>query len=348
MSELVQGVKDGKIVENASSQKKATKSTSGTSELGKDAFLQLLVTQMKYQDPLNPNTDTQFVAQLATFSQLEQMQNLSKTSTNSQAFSLVGRDVVIKAEDGSGGINYKSGMVDFVTMSAGEAKLSVGGNLYSLDQLYEVIDGTYLIQQGLPGIEKATKVDYDLGEPKDITFTVKLGESPTQATKVAVYLNGKVLDDKYITLKGNTVTINKDALVDLEVGSYKATIGFNDSLLTTVSDKLTVQVKNSKYGYPGITKSTTAEFDLTKPQDISFAVSMGESPNQATKVSVYVNGSELNPEHITLKDNTVTISKDALSSLEVGSYKASVKFNDSSLTTVDNKLTIQVKESEVK
>ena len=246
MSDLVQGVKDGKIIENPASKKTATKSTTGTGELGKDAFLQLLVTQMKYQDPLNPNTDTQFVAQLATFSQLEQMQNLSKTSTNSQAFSLVGRDVIMKAEDGSGGINYKNGMVDYVTMSGGEAKLSVGGSLYSLDQLYEVIDGSYLIQQGLPGVEKAITAEYDLGEPKDITFTVNLGESPTQATAVAIYLNDSVVDPKYVTLEGNTVTVNKDAFADLEIGSYKAMIGFNDALRTTLTDKLTVQVKNSK------------------------------------------------------------------------------------------------------
>ena len=44
-------------------------------ELGKDEFLQLLVCQMKNQDPLEPEKDTQFIAQLAQFSALEQMQN---------------------------------------------------------------------------------------------------------------------------------------------------------------------------------------------------------------------------------------------------------------------------------
>jgi len=45
--------------------------------LGKDEFLQLLVTQLQYQDPLEPMSDTEYIAQLAQFSSLEQMQNIA-------------------------------------------------------------------------------------------------------------------------------------------------------------------------------------------------------------------------------------------------------------------------------
>ena len=50
------------------------------SSLGKDAFLQLLVAQMKYQDPLEPTSNTEYISQLATFSELEEMQNLRVSS----------------------------------------------------------------------------------------------------------------------------------------------------------------------------------------------------------------------------------------------------------------------------
>ena len=47
--------------------------------LGKDAFLRLLTTQLRYQDPMNPVDDQDFIAQMAQFSALEQMQNLTTT-----------------------------------------------------------------------------------------------------------------------------------------------------------------------------------------------------------------------------------------------------------------------------
>ncbi|MFJ7667767.1 flagellar hook assembly protein FlgD [Lysinibacillus sp. NPDC097195] len=54
-----------------------TKQT-GNSELGKDAFLKLLITQLQNQDPTNPMDDRDFIAQMAQFSSLEQMQNMTK------------------------------------------------------------------------------------------------------------------------------------------------------------------------------------------------------------------------------------------------------------------------------
>lgn len=74
-------------------------------DLGKDAFMQLLISQMSYQNPLEPMENTEFVAQLAQFSALEQQQNiaagiemlaLSQTaSTNSQMVNLIGKRVVV-------------------------------------------------------------------------------------------------------------------------------------------------------------------------------------------------------------------------------------------------------------
>ena len=86
--------------------------------------MQLLVTQMKYQDPLNPNTDTEFIAQLATFSQLEQMQNLGAMTSNSQALSLVGKNVIVRTKSETGAITEIGGKVDFVNMSNGKARIS--------------------------------------------------------------------------------------------------------------------------------------------------------------------------------------------------------------------------------
>ncbi len=62
-------------------------------ELGKDAFLQLLVTQLSNQNPLEPTSDTEFISQMANFSSLEQMQNLNGSMQTMTASSLIGQRV---------------------------------------------------------------------------------------------------------------------------------------------------------------------------------------------------------------------------------------------------------------
>ena len=241
MGDLIQSVTNG-IIENTA---RDVKEASSGNSLGKDAFLQLLCTQLQYQDPLNPQTDTEFVAQLAQYSQLEELQNLTSSNQNSQALSLVGQNVVIQATGSTNGTVYFSGTVDYVTYVNGEAKLSVNDTLYSLEDVYSVIDPTYLVKQGLPGIDTEVSVELDMENPKDITFEVNLGKEDTVASQIAVILNGSVIDSSYVTLNGNKVTISADAFKNLENGTYKPAIVFNDYYYTTVTDKVTITVKNS-------------------------------------------------------------------------------------------------------
>ena len=65
------------LLGTSSSTSSTTSSTSSTNSLGQDAFLQLLVTQLQYQDPLDPMDDKEFVAELAQFSSLEQLTEIN-------------------------------------------------------------------------------------------------------------------------------------------------------------------------------------------------------------------------------------------------------------------------------
>ena len=97
-------------------------------------FLNLLVTQLKNQDPTNPMDSNQMTAELAQFSQLEQLENLSSqfsnvlsTTQKSYANSLVGKTVTYSVTDSSGNTSYTSGTVDAVDMRDSSAvKLIVG------------------------------------------------------------------------------------------------------------------------------------------------------------------------------------------------------------------------------
>ena len=137
-------VVDGKIQETASSGSSISNSADSGNKLGKDAFLQLLVTQMKYQDPLEPQDNSEYIAQLATFSQLEELQNMSNTVQISQASSLTGETVIMKTKSSvTGELMYVTGTVDYVVIENSKAYLCINGGKYSIDDLDTVIDAEY-------------------------------------------------------------------------------------------------------------------------------------------------------------------------------------------------------------
>ena len=143
---LVADVTNG-VLDYAVSPETTTKDKSKGGELGKDAFLQLLVCQMQNQDPLEPNNDTEYVSQLAQFSQLEQLQNLSTESEKAQALTLVGKYAIFEIKDSNGKTTYPEGTIDFVNLAGGKVQLSVNGSVYDYENLYTVVSDQYKAEQ---------------------------------------------------------------------------------------------------------------------------------------------------------------------------------------------------------
>ena len=135
-------IEDGKLVTTAS-QDSVSKSADKTS-VNKDNFLQLLVAQMKYQDPLEPTDNTTWVTQYAQFTQVEEIQNMASNMSLSRASALVGQTVIMEVEDSQGNTTQIQGNVDYVSYENGKAYLSINGGLYSMDDLSLVVDAVYL------------------------------------------------------------------------------------------------------------------------------------------------------------------------------------------------------------
>lgn len=128
------------IIAETAKKNTASRNTDG---LGKDDFLNLLVTQLKYQDPLNPTDDKEFIGQMAQFSSLEQMQNMNNSMTQTHAYSLMGKHIKAVITDSttkqSKGIE---GDVTGVKMSDGKAYVEVKGQDVPVDKISEVTEGT--------------------------------------------------------------------------------------------------------------------------------------------------------------------------------------------------------------
>ena len=105
-------------------------------ELGIDDFLKLLISQLQNQDPTNPMEDTQFISQMAQFSSLEQMTNMSTSFSKlasllnaQEAYSVVGRTVELNVGDAT-----TSGIVEAATRGE-NPQVMVNGMYYSMDQI---------------------------------------------------------------------------------------------------------------------------------------------------------------------------------------------------------------------
>lgn len=109
--------------------------------LGQDQFLQLLVSQLQNQDPLNPVSDKDFIAQLATLSQLQGIQDLNtnfgemlKLQQLTDGASLIGKTVGYTTAAGAA----KSGKVLSLAAESGKFVLMVGSDRVGLDQVTSV------------------------------------------------------------------------------------------------------------------------------------------------------------------------------------------------------------------
>lgn len=120
------------------------KANGASKEMDQDAFLMLMMEQLKYQDPLEPVGNTEFLAQQAAFTQVSELQKLNEAMNTSsqvtQACTLMGKNVTLmNPEDTTQTI---SGDVTAVTFTGGAAQIVVNGKEYPLGLVLGISNAT--------------------------------------------------------------------------------------------------------------------------------------------------------------------------------------------------------------
>ncbi len=242
---LFGSVEKGKFTGKTTDTSKKPKKV-GTDSLGKQEFLQLLVAQMQYQDPLEPTSNTEYISQLATFSQVEQLENLNASYSNTQAFSLVGQTVTVSSTNSeTGSATTIEGVVDYVIMEKGKAYFSIGGKLYPAEELSKIKSTDFVYDENKPTVSKAVW-NYNGAKPSDVTVAMNFGSSIAEASSVAVMIGSDyVIKGDSLTFEDGKLTVKKEALAGLDNGTYMVTFVFDDERSTNVTDQVTLNIVNS-------------------------------------------------------------------------------------------------------
>lgn len=109
-----------------------------STDLKVDDFLNLLVAEMTNQDPMSPMSNTDFVAQMAQFTSLQTMQDLTYYSNASFAASLVGKTVTMASVSASGEMQVETGPVQSINLNGKEFEIRVNNKIFTIKNLMEI------------------------------------------------------------------------------------------------------------------------------------------------------------------------------------------------------------------
>lgn len=139
-------VENGKVLNTGtSSNTTEKKKDEKTNPVNEDMFLQLLVAEMKYQDPMEPTSNTEWISQYATFTQVQQQSDMQQSLKQMEANNLVGKQVIMKSvNSATGETKFVSGQVDYMYVENGEIYLSINDKLFDIKELDTVVDTEYM------------------------------------------------------------------------------------------------------------------------------------------------------------------------------------------------------------
>jgi len=117
-------------IQSSTDQAYAAKSVKGSSDLGQDAFLRLMIEQMKNQDPSSPTDNAQMITQTAQFTQVTELQKLNKNVSAMNSYSQINNmmDRYVEIKDANGGAAITKGVVSEVRVSGDDVSVVLNGS----------------------------------------------------------------------------------------------------------------------------------------------------------------------------------------------------------------------------
>ena len=198
--------------------------------LGKEDFLKLLVEQLKNQDPLNPMESTEFTAQLAQFSSLEQLTNMNESLkysqlyqssiNNAQAVNFIGKTV--KATGDS--ISVKDGMSNQIQFDLARDAETVNIHIYdSSDNLVKTINCDSLSDGEQSIAWDGTNDDGETVSDGTYTFEVSAadagGETIEASTYMTVVVTGVTFKEGNAYLLAGDIEISMNDVIEVTEGN---------------------------------------------------------------------------------------------------------------------------------
>lgn len=147
------------------------KTTAGKSEMDSDSFLQLMMAQLKYQDPLNPMDNSEMLTQQAQLTQVSELQKLNQNNSFLQASNIIGKNVAFSDPYNSG--NTVIGTVASATVTSNGVTLSITG--VSQDAQGNIIKDS-------DGNEVITTLDYSMSDVMSNSGAISIANPVTSTS----------------------------------------------------------------------------------------------------------------------------------------------------------------------
>ncbi len=232
-------------MQNATAYNKAQeqKESGASQELDQDAFLMLMIEQLKNQDPMNPMDNSEMLAQQAQFTQISELQKLNSAMNSNnmiqQANSLVGKTVQIVDPNNTSRLII--GVVTSANFTSDSATVTVNGVEYPLGLVSAVTDGAQATDSSTLGNKKLSELNNASITEGYVTLTMQ--DTSGKKTNVAINITKDMTVNDFMkkieeaglktTLENGIITIDKGGYrqISMSNGHYNNNAAVSSNLV---------------------------------------------------------------------------------------------------------------------